>query len=318
MKKAQTGNTARLPHGTLRWIFLFLTLWMVQLSVSASAEIRVVTTLPVLADLARQVGGNYVSVQALAKGTEDAHEVVARPSLMAAVTDADLFVEIGLQLELWSERVLEGAGNYKVLPGQPGHVYAAEGTQILDVPERLTRADGDVHPSGNPHIWTNPHNAIVMAENIAAGLKRVDPEHAQAYDANLANFTGQIETKIDAWLKRAAPLHGLKFVAYHKGWDYLAEFLGMTQLNTVEEKPGIPPSAGHRDRLVAQMKTEGVQLIVLAPYNPRKIPEQVAQMTNAQLVVLPSDVQGIPAATDYFKLMDNIISQLLTAVGLKG
>ena len=277
-----------------------------------------VTTLPVLADIARQVGGNHVSVRALAKGTEDPHYVIPRPSLMAAVTNADLFVEIGMQLEMWTERVLEGAGNYKVLPGQIGHVYASEGAQVLDIPKRLTRAEGDIHPGGNPHIWINPRNAIVIAVNTAAGLKRVDPENAKSYDANLAKFAGEIEAKTDEWLKRAAPLHGMKFISYHKQWCYLAEFFGMTELNAVEEKPGIPPSAGHRDRLVAQMKIEGVRLIVIASYDPRKIPERVARMSNAHLVQLPADVRGSPAATDYFKLMDTILSELLTAVGMKG
>ncbi len=314
-----------------------------------SAEIRVVTTLPVLADIARSVGGNYVTVQSLAKGTEDPHYVIPRPSLMAAVSDADLFIEVGMDLELWTERVLEGAGNDKVQPGRPGHVYASDGVQRLEVPDRLTRAEGDIHPFGNPHQWMNPLNGILFAGNIARGLQRVDPAHSAEYDSNLAGFRAnlyvklfgddlvktyggeqlaeklrrgilfdflqseKVDAKLGGWMGQARILRGTKVVTYHKAWSYLAQAFDMDVINTVEEKPGIPPSAEHRDKLLGQIKETHVRILIMAPFEPRRIPDQIAALTGARVVVLPLDVTGVLAATNYFSMFDVILKELARA-----
>lgn len=300
------------------WNRILLAAFLLLPVYSASAEIRVVTTLHVLADIAKQVGGGHVSVRALSKSTESPHYVIPRPSLMAAVSEADLFVEVGMQLEIWTDPVLEGAGNSNVRPGRPGHVYASEGVRALEVPVRLTRAEGDIHPSGNPHVWLGPNNAAKIAENIAKGLIRVDPVHAADYEANLSTFVRQLDERMEIWKSRAKPLRGLKFVSYHKQLVYLADFLGIEEANTIEEKPGIPPSAAHHDRLMGQMKKEGIRLIIQATFDPLKISERFARDANARIVRIPIDVHGTPEASDYLKMIDAILSELLTAVEAKG
>lgn len=341
-------KTRQLAKYFLAAIFLF------QPIVPVFAQIRVVATLPVLADIARQVGGSHVTVQALAKGTEDPHYVIPRPSLMAAVSQADLFVEVGMQLELWTERVLDGAGNANVQPGQIGHVFASDGAPRLEVPQRLTRAEGDIHPFGNPHLWLNPLNGIVIAKNIADGLKRVDPANATDYDSNVDRFIstvylklfgddlvkqyggkrladkfrhGELDaflqsekagSKLGGWMKQAQDLRGQKVVTYHKAWSYLEEMFGFQIINTVEEKPGIPPSAQHRDKLLAQMKQSNARILILAPFEARRIAEQIAAATGARLLVLPLDVQGAPGVVDYFTLFDKILSEMSRTAEPKG
>ncbi len=330
---------------------LILTVLAIQPALGAWADVRVAATLPVLADLVRQVGGRRVSVQTLAKGTEDPHYVIPRPSLMAAVSRADLFVEMGLQFELWTERVLESAGNRGVNPGRPGHVYASDGIPVIEVPEKLTRAEGDVHPSGNPHIWLSPLNGPLLAANIAAGLKRVDPEHAADYDRSLEEFSRKVyirtfgETLVEkfgeeflsgevrrgtfhsflasknvgellgGWMKQARALRGFKVVTYHKEWSYLSQAFGLDVRNTIEEKPGIPPSAAHRDRLLAQMKSEGIRAVILATFEVNKISERVASMSGARTIVVPANVNGAAGAVDFFSLFDTILAGLIQGMG---
>ncbi|MBI4178468.1 zinc ABC transporter substrate-binding protein [bacterium] len=327
-----------------RLFISILTAWMALSSPAALAEVRVAATLPVLGDIVRQVGGQHVVVQTLAKGTEDPHYVIPRPSLIATVSRADLFVEMGLQLELWTERVLESAGNSAVNPGAAGHVYASAGVPVLEVPEKLTRAEGDIHPSGNPHVWLSPLNGPILAANIAAGLKRVDPERAADYDRNLEAFSGKVYDRmfgkalvekfggeflagevrrgtfhsflaskkagdlLGGWMKESAALRGLRVVSYHKAWSYLSQTFGLDVRNTIEEKPGIQPSAAHRDRLLAQMKSEGVRVIILAPFEVNTISGRVASMSGARTVVVPANVNGAAGAADFFSLFDEILA----------
>ncbi|GIW70883.1 MAG: ABC transporter substrate-binding protein [Planctomycetota bacterium] len=159
----------------------------------AAERIQVVCTLPHLASLVRELGGDRVQVRALAAATLNPHYVVPTPGLMAAVAEADLFVEIGAGLELWSERVLQGARNPRVRPGQPGYVAAYQGVPMEQVPAVLSRAYGDLHPLGNPHIWLDPLNVKVMAANIATGLERVDPEGGALYQANLQRLQRRLD-----------------------------------------------------------------------------------------------------------------------------
>ncbi|OGH62848.1 MAG: hypothetical protein A3G34_16585 [Candidatus Lindowbacteria bacterium RIFCSPLOWO2_12_FULL_62_27] len=281
------------------------------IATSAGAEVRVVATLPVLADIARHVGGSNVTVRALAKGTEDPHYVIPRPSLAAAVSQADLFVELGLQFELWTERLLDVAGNANVMPGRAGHVYASQGIAPIEVPQHLSRAEGDIHPEGNPHVWLNPQNGLLLAENIAAGLSRVDPDRAGDYHENLKSFSDRLTAKMDGWTKQAVPLRGFKVVSGHREWSYFAQAFGIDVRGTIEEKPGIPPAAGHRDHLLAQMKREGVDRIILAPFEVTRITERMAALSGARTIVIPANVQGAPGVNDYFALFDVILSTLL-------
>ncbi len=190
----------------------------------ARARVRVVTTLPVLADLAQQVGGDAVEVRALGRPNEDPHFVVATPTLMSAVNGADLFVELGLSLEVWVDNVLDGARNPRVRRGSDGHVAACATLPRRDVPTDLSRAHGDLHPEGDPHTWTDPMNARAMATTIAAGLSRVAPDQAAAFATRLAQFQRRLDEAM--WGKELVDILGGDALARLALRDEVDRFLG--------------------------------------------------------------------------------------------
>ncbi len=158
----------------------------------AQDQIRVVATLPTYAAIAREITGDHGDVRAIARGDEDAHFVSPRPSFAALLQRADVFISTGLDLELWVPSLLDRANNQKIVEGGPGHVVAYSGVKLLDIPENVSRTGGDVHVFGNPHIHTDPINAVLVARNITRVLKRVDPTNAALYDENNQAFEDRV------------------------------------------------------------------------------------------------------------------------------
>lgn len=316
---------------------------------ASEPKLKVVTTLGVLASLTREVGGERVEVEALANPTQDPHFVQPRPTLMEKARACDLFVELGMQLELWAGKVVEGSGNPKIQPGQPAHVVASTGITALELPRELSREWGDVHPYGNPHVWLDPLNTKDMAANIAAGLEAVDPAHKDEYEANLKQFQSRIddalfgaelvkqvggkmltrqarqgrlteylaqkhcEKLLGGWLARAAPLAGRPVVTYHKSWVYFAERFGLKIPIEIEEKPGIPPSARHRDAVVELIKAQKVRTVLHEVFYDEGAANYLAAETGAHKAIVPIDVGAEAGAKDYFALVDLWIDKLLAA-----
>jgi zinc/manganese transport system substrate-binding protein len=305
--------------------------------------IDVVCTLPWLGDLTQRIAPN-ATIDVLSRGTEDPHFLSPTPALMARVRKADLYVQNGLSLELWSERLLDGAGNPGIRPGQPGYVLASLGMAVLDVPTNVTRAAGDVHPAGNPHVWLDPLNAAVAVDNILAGLQRVDPGNAAVYADNAAAFKTQLYEKLFGAdlvsfigarslvkLARAKKLVGFleskglqdrlggwiaqvpagqKIVFYHPSWVYFIDRFGLEQVGVIENRPGVAPSASHKAHVAAVMKQTGCELIGITAYYNDRVAQVLARETGARLAHLPGDVGGTPAATDYFSLMDKLVFEV--------
>lgn len=296
---------------TKRWMllacFFFATV--------AAAKVNVVTTTTDLASIATYIGGDRVHVTHLATGKENPHTLEARPSFMVKAQKADLFVVVGLDLELWAYQVIDGSRNPKIRPGAAGYVDASRGCEILERPSgKVTRASGDVHPQGNPHYWLDPDNAVIMARNIRDGLKRVDPGGASVYDKNYAAFKQKIASKKKSWLAKMKPYRGTKVVSYHKTWPNFGKALGLWFVGYIEPKPGIPPSGAHIAKLTALMKQEGVKLILIEPFYSRKAAHQLAQKTGAKVVVIPPSVKGAKGVDDYFRLLDYNIEQVVAAL----
>lgn len=319
---------------------------LLSLFVAKAFAVNVVCTLPHLGDIAKRVAP-AAQITVLARGTDDPHTLSPTPALMAKVSSADLYVENGLNLELWSERLLDSAGNPKIRPGQPGYVRATDGVQRLEVPTDLSRARGDLHPEGNPHVWTDPLNAPQIADNVAAGLARVDPANAATYQANAKAFRAAVQEryfgadlvkfmggdllmrleqsgKLDAflaekkltdrvggWKKLAAPLRGKPIVFYHQSWAYFVNRFGPKVVGYVEDRPGIPPTAAHRDQLLGLMKAEGVKVVEVTSYYDERIPKLLAEQAGARLAKVPGNVGGTPEATDYFAYIDTLIRSFL-------
>jgi zinc/manganese transport system substrate-binding protein len=322
---------------------LWLTAFLGFAWVTPAHALTVAATLPWLGDITTRLAPS-AEVVVLARGTEDPHYLSPTPALMAKLGQADLYVENGMNLELWSERLLDGAGNPSIRPGQPGYVLASAGVPRLEVPTELTRAKGDLHPAGNPHIWLDPLNVAVVVDNISEGLVRVDPAGAEAYrsaakelrqllyerlfGADLLAFMGAptleklarsgrlheflelkgLTDRLGGWLGSAAP--GRKVVYYHQSWAYLNDRFLIQQVGVIEDPPGVTPSAGHKDRLVATIQATGCDRIAVTNYYSDRVAKVLAQQTGVPLVRLPGDVRGVPEATDYFSLMDYLVEAL--------
>jgi zinc/manganese transport system substrate-binding protein len=283
----------------------------------AYAKLTVVATTPDLGSIAREVGGDRVEVTSLAKGTEDPHFVDAKPSFIRILNQADALIEGGADLEVgWLPPLVLNARNPKIQLGQPGRIVAAEVIRLLEVPTGpIDRSLGDVHPFGNPHFTLDPLNGKLIAQRIKERLCMLSTGDCPLFTANAKQFEDKIDSRLALWQKQMTPLHGTKVVTYHKSFSYLAERFGLRVVNTIEPKPGIPPSASHVRDLVAQMKAEGATLILVEPNRERKTPAFLSQETGAKVVLIPSMVGGTKEAGDYPSFFDYIVKSLIDATG---
>lgn len=292
-------------------VFGFLSAW----APPSYAGLKVVATTPDLGSIVREVGGDRVEVTSLAKGTEDPHFVDAKPSFIRILNQADALIEGGADLEAgWLPPLVLNARNPRIQLGQPGRIVAAEVIRLLDVPTGLIdRSLGDVHPFGNPHFTLDPLNGRLIAGRIKERLCMLSAADCATFTANAKQFEDKIDGRLALWQKQMAPLRGTKVITYHKSFNYFAERFGLRVVNTIEPKPGIPPSASHVRDLVAQMKAEGVRLILLEPNRERKTPAFLAQETGAKVAFVPSMVQGSKEAMDYLSFFDHLVGTMLAA-----
>jgi zinc/manganese transport system substrate-binding protein len=299
-----------------RWRILMMTFaaaWLFACPARAQ-QIRVVTTFPDLADITRQIGKNLVSVESLATGVEDPHGVPMKPSFVPRLNRANVLVLTGLDDEhSWLPALLEVASNPKILLGQPGYIDCSVGVPVLEAPSRLDRAEGDLHPKGNPHYLLDPVYAKIAAQNIAAGLARNFPQHQAEFDKNLKAYLAELDTWIARWEKLAAPLRGVKYVEYHPEWVYFANRFGLKRVGSVELKPGIEPTPNHLVQLAQQIKQEKAQVLIYGSQNPR-IPQQLQNETGIKVLRLYTSAGGRAETDTYIKWIDYTVRSLVQAV----
>ncbi len=298
------------------WIVLLAGLCALA-SQTGAESLRVVTTTPDLAAIARAVGGGRVEVKAIARGDQDPHFLEAKPSYMSLVNKADLLIYNGLELEIgWLPLLVQGGRNPAVLPGQPGNLDASAGIPALEIPAvEVDRSQGDIHPLGNPHYTLDPRNGLLIAEAIAARLQVLDPGGAEGYARNLKEFEQQLQQCIAGWEVRARDLRDHRAVTYHKNLEYLANWLGLKIAAYIEDKPGVPPSPRHLAGLVEQMKRDGIQVILYAEFQDAAAPGRVAAQAKALAVALPISVGGEPGIATYTDLFDAILTRLEAGFG---
>jgi zinc/manganese transport system substrate-binding protein len=297
-----------------RWMVMAGVTLLALANVPAVAALNVFACVPEWAALARELGGDRISVYQASTALQDPHRIEARPSLVARMRSADLAICTGAELEIgWLPVLLQTAGNSKVQPGKPGFLAAAELVDKLEVPARLDRADGDLHPQGNPHVHLDPHNIAKVALALTQRLEQLDHGNAAYYDARGKDFQSRWQQAITRWEKDAAGLRGAKVVCHHKSATYLLHWLGMTEVMNVEPKPGLPPTASHLAELVGRLKAEPADFITRSIYNEPKATEWLAERTGIPLVVLPYTVGGTPEAKDLFGLFDDSIARLKKA-----
>ena len=283
---------------------------------SYAAKLNVITTTADLASLTTEIGGDRITVTSIARGYQDPHFVEPKPSFLLQLRKADLLEVVGAELEIgWLPALLDQSRNQKIRPGSAGYLDLSAGVEILDRPTgTVNRSMGDVHPSGNPHYWLDPANAIRMATMISARLSQLQPADAPYFAARLQTFKQRINAANKRWTAALAPYRGVKIVTYHNSWPNFVRRYGLNVVGYVEPKPGVPPSPAHIFSLINLMKANKVKVILVEPYFDLKTPNAIAAKTGAKVVTMLPSVGGTPQVGDYFKLFDRNVNELVKAL----
>lgn len=304
---------------TSRWFAVGSALVWVLASGSAAAasKLNIVTTTEDLAALTREVAGDRVTLESIARGYQDPHFVEAKPSFILKLQRADLLIVVGLQLEIgWLPPLITQSRNPRIQVGAAGYLDASQYAEILEIPTGVvTRAMGDVHPLGNPHYWLDPQNGRRVGQAIQAKLAALQPHDAGHFQQRFEDFSRRLGEAEKTWDEKMAPYRGRKVVTYHRSWPNFAKRFGLNVVDYVEPKPGIPPSPSHILDLINQMRRENVKLILVEPYFDLKTPNAVARGTGGEVLVLLPSVGGEKEVTDYFQLFDYDIGLLIGAFG---
>lgn len=304
---------------------LSLALLFILISPALQAKnLRLVATVPELADIASRIGGQWVHVDTIARGTEDIHQVIMRPSLVPKINSADALIFLGLTIE---HSFLPGLLTVSANPQMradvvkqclgTGCIDCSEGVAVLQKMANLSRSEGEFHPFGNPHYNLEPDNGVIMARNIAAGLSRIDAAHAADYEKNLREYLAELNAKLIEWRRQVAPLKGLKAVSYHQDVVYLGRFTGLDFIGTLEPKPGIAPTPAHLEALVETMKQQHVTLIIREQQYDPKMPEFLASKTGARVAVIATMAKALPGTDTFISLSEHNLQALLNAAEKK-
>ena len=284
--------------------------------VPSAALLRVVATTEDLASLAREIGGDKVVVVGLAKGYQDPHNVDPKPSFILEVSRADVLIAVGRELEIgWLPPLITQSRNARIQPGAAGFLDASSNVKILEIPTgALTRAMGDVHPSGNPHYWLDPNNGRLIAQLIQQKFGELDAADRAYFAQRYTDFDRRLAAAEKRWDAMMAPYKGTRLVTYHRSWPNFMERFGLEVMGYVEPKPGIPPSPTHTIELIAEMKRQGVKLVVMESYFDSKTPEKIAAQVGGKVVTLSPSVGGEAAAKDYLLLFEYNVGTLAAAL----
>src|SRR6187551_3431693 len=296
-------------------IFFFIAINFLALSVSRAQVIHVVTTTQDTRSIAELIGGNKVEVFAIATGYQNPHFVDPKPSYITKLTQANLYVTLGLDLESgWSPSLLSSSRNTKIQKGSPGYVDASVGVSLLQVPSTINRAEGDIHIYGNPHYWLDPLNGKIIARNICNGLERISPENKAYFESNLAAFNTKMDTKMKQWMTLMAPFKGSKIIAYHNEWVYFETRFGLQIVDFMEPKPGIPPTPSQLVKVIKEVPANKIKVIISSPYFTTSSSDVVAKQTGVKELTLATSVGAFDSVKDYFGLFDYNIDQLIAVL----
>ncbi len=281
-------------------------------------RIEVVTTTTDLRSLVEAVGGERVAVVSLAPATMDAEEYQPKPQDILRVKNARMFVRVGLDYDLWADRLLAQAGRPEINRGGPFYVDASRGIAVLELRGMsIGPGDGHAHGSGNPHYWLDPENADIITGAILEALVRIDPEDAAGYEARRAAFLDRLRAKLREWEAALAPLRAMPIVAYHNSWPYFARRFRLDLLDFIEIKPGVPPSPAHLAGIIQAMRARDVRIVVREPHEPERDVAFVANRAGASIVTLAASVGALPQAGDYIALFDADVAALKAAAAPK-
>jgi len=320
----------------------------------AANRLKIVCSFADYAAVAEFITDGNADIHHISHGDQDPHFVPPKPSYAVLLKDADMWVTTGMDLEQWSTTLLDKARNKNIMDGEVGFVSVSEGVNKLQIPEAISRTEGDIHTMGNPHIQTGPLNMKIVAKNITIGLMKVDPENTEFYQARRDEYLDKMDRslfgdelvdmfggetlckllenktlfpfleselegtklidRLGGWLKKAMPFRGIRVVAYHKNWIYFAETFGIEVAGYIEPKPGIPPSAKHVQTMIKLIKDQDIKLMLVASYFERGSPQMIEDRTGIKALYLPVHSTGITEITNSFQLIDYWIDQINGAV----
>jgi zinc/manganese transport system substrate-binding protein len=288
---------------------LFSLLIIATVSTPAYARLNVVATLPWIGSIASELGRDKINVKVLVKPSQDPHYIEAKPSMILATRNADILMYNGLDLEIgYIPLLIESSRNSKIQPGQPGNFDCSRFVNVIEKQQTADRSMGDVHPLGNPHYHFSPSNILRVARGMAQELSNIDSNNSSFYRTNLSSFEKKLGNKQMQWGKRS--LRGKRFVAYHRYFEYMANEFGFQIVGYVEPKPGIPPSAGHIEGLIENMKKSRPDGILVTPSYGREEAESLSKKAGVKVILIPQDVGSVPGTNDWFSFMDTVLSSL--------
>jgi zinc/manganese transport system substrate-binding protein len=294
----------------LKIVFIFLV--CIATSTVYGTKINVVTSTADLKSITELIGSDKVEVSSIATGYQNPHFVDPKPSYIIKLSRADMFVTVGLDLETgWSPQLLSSSRNPKIQKGSNGYVDASVGVILLQVPSSINRGEGDIHIYGNPHYWLDPVNGKQIAKNICDGLEKISPENKAFFEANLNAFNTKIDLKLKEWAMKISPYKGAKIIAYHNEWCYFEQRFGLVIVDFMEPKPVIPPTPTQLVKIISEVKSNAIKLIISSPYFTTSSSDVVSQQTGAKTIVLGTSVGAFDTIKDYFDLFDYNIDKLI-------
>lgn len=282
---------------------------------SAAEKLNVVASTLDMADIAKQIGGDRVSVYAVSTGKYDLHFFDPRPSQVMKLREADVLIVGGLDVDIWIQGLIDASRNRRIRFGAEGYVDPSDGVQPIQIPKgRIDGAMGDVHPYGNPHYWVTRENIHIVVENIVKGLSRVSPNDADSFDRNKQAYLKKVDEVFDELHKKLEPFKGTKVIQYHQSWDYFCSEFGLEIVGSLEPKPGIPPSASHLKEVVETARRKAVKLMLIEPYYPNRPVEFVARETGAEVLRLPFYVGGRKGVVTFLDNLTYNVNQIVEAL----
>jgi ABC-type Zn uptake system ZnuABC Zn-binding protein ZnuA len=280
----------------------------------AQDRLQVVTTTTDLRSLAEAVGGDRIDAVSLVPPNMDAEEYQPKPQDVLRLKQARLLVRVGLDYDLWLDRLLMQAGRPEISRGGPAYVDASFAIAVLELRGMsVGPGDGHAHGSGNPHYWLDPKNAETITANILEALARLDPANAGTYEANRQAFLTRLNAKLAEWESKLSSLRTMPMVAYHNSWPYFARRFRLDFIGFIETKPGVPPSPSHLAAILRDMQARGSRLVVREPHEPERDVAFVASRAGAKVVTLAASVGALPGADDYISLFDVNVEALTSA-----
>ena len=297
-------------------IVMSVAVLLVSIAAPARATVNVVTTTEGLAAIVGEIGGDKVKVTALSRGIQDPHFVDANPSLAVKLRNADLLVDVGMDLEIgWLPPLVTQSRNAAIQAGAARRLTAGSFVSPMDLPTGpVDRSQGDIHPSGNPHFLSDPRRVLLVADAVAARLSVIDPGGAATYQARLQAFRGKVEAAEKGWKAQLAPFAGRSVITQHKTLTYLLDWAGLKAAGYMEPKPGVSPPPSHVAGLAATVKSAGVKGVLVENYYDRRSADQLRDLSGVKVFVIPGDVGGTKDASDWASYVDVLVKALVQAV----